>query len=133
MHHIAKILQSHPKPQGVDPERLHEILASVSECALSCLACADACLAEETVDQLRSCISTDQACASVCNALSHLLLQQTAPDKAILKAAAQACESACRRCAKACEMHAQMHAHCAHCAQICRECEAHCRELAGAL
>lgn len=129
MHHLTEILKAHPDPQSVGTTQIKDYAAKLSECSLSCFACADACLAEKTIEKLRKCISSDLSCAECTQALANSLTRQTAPDIAVIRAMAQACEVACRNCAEECEKHADKHAHCDHCAKICRECEQLCSDL----
>lgn len=118
-------------PSNLGADRLKEAIALLSECARTCQACADACLAEEHVENLRNCIVSDHACSELCQTLAKLLTMQTAPNKQLLSAVTKACELACRICAEDCEYHADEHEHCMHCGQMCRECEKLCRALAG--
>ena len=53
---------------------LAEALEASAACATICSSCADACLAEESVADLRDCIRTDLDCADVCAATAALLL-----------------------------------------------------------
>ena len=129
MHHLSEILKAHPAPKGIGADSIKNVVASLSECSLSCYACADACLGEEMVDKLRACITTDIACAETTRAFANILTRQSATEAAVIQSMAQACEVACRSCAEECEKHAEKHAHCAHCAKICRECETHCSAL----
>lgn len=133
MQYLEQILKFHPQPEGIDGREIAELIAMLSECAYSCRACADACLAEPMVKDLRSCISTDMACAQVCDTVGALLTRRTAPDTGLLKKAVEMCVTACGACAEDCEAHAEKHAHCKHCGKICRECEKACLRLAAAL
>jgi hypothetical protein len=131
MEHLDQTLRTHPQPRGIEPDLIIRTLPTLMECAASCAACADACLGEPSVDQLRSCIASDLACAELCRTVSTLLLQQTAPDPTLLRETARAAETACRLCAQECEKHASMHAHCKACAAACRRCEEACQKLAA--
>lgn len=134
MHHLTQILDTHPTPQRLEGNRA-ETVALLLECSQSCQACADACLAEDPdmLAQLRHCITTDLACATICATMATLLTRQTTPDNDTLRAMAQACETACRSCAEECEKHADMHAHCKHCATVCRACEKRCQDVLKSL
>lgn len=44
----------------------------LTQCALMCEYCADACLDEDDVSDLKECIRKDKECADVCWALSSL-------------------------------------------------------------
>ncbi|QGQ20854.1 four-helix bundle copper-binding protein [Cellulomonas sp. JZ18] len=103
------------------------------ECAQTCTACADACLGEEHVADLRACIRLDADCADVCAATAAVLSRQTDPDLKLVAALLEACATACGQCAEECEQHAGMHEHCRVCAQACRRCEAACRALLASM
>lgn len=133
MQYLKATLQSHPNPVTQLTERLPELLATLSECALTCRACADACLSEDSVEELTDCIRSDILCAEVCQTFANLLTYPGTPDDLVLRGLADVCEDACRACADDCEEHAERHEHCAQCARICRECERACSELVAAV
>lgn len=133
MHHLEETLKTHPQPQGMSAEKRRELIATLANCACTCRACADACLAEPMVEHLRQCIATDLACAEICQTLANLLTRQTASDLRVLESMAETCVVACSTCADECESHAQEHAHCEHCGKACRECEKVCRQLSDSL
>ena len=127
-----EILSAHPNPSA----HLNALVAGIDaafECAQCCTACADACLAEDEVDQLRRCIRTDRDCADVCDVTGRLLSRQTEPAFGVLRAQVEACLTACRACAEECAQHAPMHEHCRVCAECCRRCEEACTRLLDAL
>jgi hypothetical protein len=130
MHQLTKTLQSHPDPKSIDWERIGEIAGTLNLCAATCDACADACLAEDMVADLRRCIVTDLNCADICRMSAPVLGRQTEADFPLLRSLALVCEAACSACADECEKHAEMHAHCKHCAIACRTCAEQCRILA---
>lgn len=101
-------------------------------CAQACIACADACLGEEMVAELRRCITVDLGCADLCEATGAILSRQTSYDAGLSRAALEACREACRICADECERHAEMHEHCRICAEACRRCEQACAALLAA-
>lgn len=96
--------------------------------------CADACLAEENIADLRNCIRTDLDCADICAATARVMSRHTPGELAVVRALLEACAVACRTCAEECDRHADHHEHCRICAEACRRCEAAChdalRELA---
>ena len=122
MTHAAAMLETAPTAPRFD----RGVLA---RCIDACFACADACLAEETVDHLRRCISLNLTCADVCSATGFALSRQIGSDDAALIALVEACAQVCGSCAAECESHAEMHEHCRVCAEACRACEESCREL----
>ena len=130
----SEMIRSHPNPtDGLDVKLLAEALEASAACATICSSCADACLGEESVADLRDCIRTDLDCADVCATTAAVLSRQTGSNTDVLRAQLEACRAACASCAAECETHAQMHEHCRVCAEACRRCEQACAELLGAL
>jgi len=130
----SEMIRSHPNPTGgLDVELLAEALEASAACATICSSCADACLAEESVADLRDCIRTDLDCADVCAATAALLSRRTGSDLEVVKAQLNACRTACAACADDCEQHADMHEHCRLCAEACRRCEKACADLLAAI
>ena len=94
---VEDFLQTHPKP----PSNLDTIAARVKACfgcAESCMMCADACLGEGQVDELRRCIRLNLDCAAVCIATGEVAARQTDPDRRLLSAQLQACIAASEVC-----------------------------------
>ncbi len=128
------MITSHPNPTaGLDVELLAEAIDAASACATTCAACADACLAEESVAELRDCIRTDLDCADLCAATAAVLSRRTGSNLGTVKELLTACQMACAACADDCEGHADMHAHCKICGQACRRCEKACADLLAAI
>jgi hypothetical protein len=98
-------------------------------CAQSCTSCADACLSEDSVAELRRCVRLDLDCADICETTGRVLTRQTEYDAPTSKALLAACGEACRTCAEECERHAEHHEHCRICAEACRRCEQACAAL----
>jgi hypothetical protein len=129
---MRAMLQSHPNPTDHLDVRSKAIMAAL-ECAAHCLSCADACLAEDSVDELRQCIRTDEDCAQVCLTTATLLSRQTEERAATLRSQLETCISHCEACATECEGHADHHEHCRLCAEACRTCAQACRAMLDAL
>lgn len=127
------MLQTHPRPTNLDTAMLSRAIDAAFECAQVCTSCADACLAEDMVAELRHCIRTDLDCADICNTTGRVLSRQTEPDTSLLRAQLEACARACKSCGDECEQHAQMHEHCRVCSESCRRCEETCNQLLGSL
>ena len=129
---MQQILTSHPHPvpDVAESARAAQALAA---CAAHCSACADACLAEDGVADLRRCIRGDLDCADICAAAARVVARQTAGDASMFSGLLAACIEACERCAEECESHASHHEHCRLCAEACRACAAACRDLMAAL
>ena len=79
---------------------------SVSDCAASCTACADACLSEDDLPVLIRCIRLNLDCADACDVTGRTLARQTAADLSLISATVKACAVACRACGEECERHA---------------------------
>ena len=129
MHHAKRMLETHPHPSSMDREALASCVHACFDCEQTCTACADACLAEDMVAELRRCIRLNLDCADICGATGRLLSRQTEPNPAVLRAQLEACVEACRQCARECGQHMQKHEHCRVCADACRECEGACLAL----
>ena len=128
-----EMLEAHPWPGHVDREVLARCIEACFACGQTCTGCADACLSEDMVADLRKCIRLDLDCADICLATGAVLTRQTEYDAGMSKAQIESCREACRTCAEECESHAEMHEHCRICAEACRKCERACEELLQAM
>ena len=130
---VAKeMLGTSPAGTGYDAEALAAAVDAAFDCVQACTACADACLGEDMVAELRACITTDLGCADVCDATGRVLSRQTGYNATLTRSLLEACRNACRACAEECEQHQDMHAHCRICAEACRRCEQACERLLAA-
>ncbi len=130
MTHAQTMLETHPSPAGTLPiDALAEVLHHLEECAQTCAMCADACLAEEMVAELRRCIRLNLDCADICRATASVIGRQVAPDGVTVRALLEACRAACTTCGNECESHADVHEHCRVCADACRRCEQSCARI----
>jgi hypothetical protein len=68
--------------------------------------CANACLAEDMVQQLRQCIRLNLDCADVCVATGALASRRTGSNEPILRQMLQTCAAACQVCGEECQHHA---------------------------
>lgn len=123
------MLETYPAEITLDRKLLAAVIEAALECSQACTACADACLSEDMIDQLRRCIRTNLDCADICDTTARILSRHTGFDVNIARVQLQACAQACRSCGDECEAHASMHEHCRICADACRHCEAACNEL----
>jgi hypothetical protein len=101
------------------------------DCAASRTACADACLGESDIAELRRCIRLNLDCADACEATDRIVTRQTSPDLRLIRTIAEACAVACVACAEECDRHAAHH--CRVCATVCRRCKRACDELVVAI
>lgn len=129
----APMLENHPAPIGIDRVQLAATIDTIIMCSQACTMCADACLSEEMVDPLKTCITRNLDCADICATTAQVLSRQTGFDIAIARTQLEACVIACMSCGAECAMHADMHEHCRVCAEACSRCERACRELLDAL
>lgn len=128
----VEMLRTHPTA-GNAASGLAEALAALAECGQVCTLCADACLAEEMVADLRACIRLNLDCADLCVATARVLARHAGDQGTAVAAQLEACRRACQSCAEECEKHATMHEHCRVCAEVCRRCEQACQQLIAAL
>lgn len=125
----TEMLQTYPKTMNLDRDLLAAAIEAIVGCSQACTACADACLSEDMVADLRKCVRTNLDCADVCDTTARVLSRHTGYDANTSRALLEACVAACRACGDECEGHARMHEHCRVCAEACRACEAACRDL----
>jgi hypothetical protein len=124
--HVQAMFDSHPRARAATAEPLAKFPELCFDCAQTCTACADACLGEEMIDDLRLCIRLDLDCADICLATGNLGTRRTASDDKIVELALATCAEACRACGVECARHATRHEHCRICAEVCRACEQAC-------
>jgi hypothetical protein len=101
-------------------------------CEQTCTTCANACLGEDDIADMRDCIALDQNCADLCATTARVLSRPVAADHHLLHPLLRACVRACSSCAEECARHAEHHRHCAICAEDCRACAQACSTLLGA-
>jgi hypothetical protein len=123
---FREIIASHPDVAGATSDRLIDAIHAALHCAHACRVCADACLAEPMVADLRQCIRLDLDCADLCLAAWSMGARRSGGNADMLYEVLELCAEACGRCAEECEGHAEMHEHCRLCAEACRTCEAAC-------
>lgn len=125
----AEMLNTYPAQINLDHVLLTNAIDALVSCAQACTACADACLSEETVAELRKCIGSNLDCADICTTTARVLSRHTGYDATVTRALLQACVQACKSCGDECENHADHHEHCRICKETCRACEQACNEL----
>ena len=124
MNELAALLDSHPQRRMSDNRGLADTIAALQDCAQSCTACADACLAEPDVAALAACIRLNLDCADVCATTARVLLRSSAMAETLL----DACAQIARACADECARHAGHHEHCRICERACRAADQACWE-----
>ncbi|CAM3174988.1 Ferredoxin [Deinococcus saxicola] len=135
---LSRMLQTHPQisQSPFDLAALTGCIDACFECAQVCTSCADACLGEtEHAGHLTHCIRLNSDCADICVATGRVLVRQTQPEMAVIRAQLQACLAACKACGDECQGHAEKMnmKHCAVCAESCRRCEQACQKMLGSL
>lgn len=121
-----QIIAAHPEVRGNTNRALVAAIDELHACAQACTSCADACVAEEMVAQLRQCIRLTLDCADVCAASASIATRRTGSNADVIRRMLQACVEACRRCGEECGRHASHHEHCRLCAESCRRCANAC-------
>ena len=125
----AEMLETYPKSMNLDRMLLASAIEAIVECSQACTACADACLSEDAIADLRKCVRTTMDCADVCDTTARVLSRHTGYDANISRVLLEACIAACKACGDECGQHASMHEHCRVCGEACRACEAACQDL----
>ncbi|PYF97313.1 protein of unknown function [Georgenia satyanarayanai] len=129
----AEMMNTYPAEINLDRDLLARVVDTLVACSQACTACADACLSEDMVAELRKCIRTNLDCADICDTTARVLSRHTGYDANLTRAMLQACIQACRSCGDECAAHAGHHEHCRICAEACRACEQACTELLAAI
>jgi hypothetical protein len=133
MAHAALMLKQYPAKITLDPEQLGKCIEICEDCALTCTSCADACVGDEAVAELRRCIRTCLDCSDVCEVTARMLSRQTAWDSAVIRGMLAACIQSCTSCADECDRHSEMHGHCRVCGELCRMCAGVCGEALASM
>ncbi len=120
-------------PDHNDRAVLREAIEATQHAALAAVACADACLGEEMVEELVGCIRTLLDTADVCEATARVLSRNAGPGRVLARILLAACAAACRAGREVCEEFLPIHDHCRICARACRQAERACRALLGSL
>lgn len=124
---LRSMIATHPDVQGSTADQLIASVEEAGRCAQVCLSCADACLAEEMVAELRQCIRLNLDCADACAAVAAMGVRRAGSNVEVLRAMVEVCEMACIACGEECGKHASAHEHCRICAEHCRRCAEACR------
>jgi hypothetical protein len=122
-----EMIATHPQVRGNVNQALIDAIDAAFSCAQTCTSCADACLAEEMVAQLRQCIRLNLDCADVCGATATLGSRRTGSNEEVIRKLLDACIAGCRVCGDECHRHASEHEHCRICAEACRRCQTACQ------
>lgn len=132
MEAMTEMLKSHPQKPSRHADLIAQVIQACYECAQVSVGCADACLAEESVANLRDCIRLNLNCADICTATGKLVARQTRPDAKLWQAMLNACIQACRSAAAECAKHQDKHEHCRICREVCERCADLCQQALSA-
>lgn len=124
---IADQLNNHPKRDTFDQVELARCIEACQAAAAASSLCADACLVEPNVADMRRCIQTDLDCATICLATAQIL-SRPSPSGDVWRKMVETCVRSCMECAVECEKHLRSK-HCMTCANACRACEMACQQL----
>lgn len=128
---VETMLGAHPLTRGAALHHLDTAISDLALCAMACTSCADACLAEATVDRMRQCIRLCLDCADVCAVTARLAIRRTGANGTLLAEVLAVCATACHLCGEECQRHAEMHDHCRLCAEACLACGTACQRAIG--
>jgi uncharacterized protein DUF326 len=127
---IGAILNAYPgKLDHVDRDAFILFVEECGNCALACVACADACLAEPDRADLARCVGAALSGGDIAATALTTVSRQSSFDAAVVRAVLQACVEACRACYDECRKHALTHEHCRVCGEACNRCARACRDL----
>ena len=91
MPYAKAMLDTHPRPLGIDADLLATCIEACAECAQICTQCADACLGEEDVGPMRRCITLDLDCVDLCTAAARVAGRRTEQDLSVLSTIVASC------------------------------------------
>ena len=129
MDRLRDILDAHPAPASSAGEAALKCIYEAAQCALVCVTCADACLAEpDGFAGKASCVRLALDCVESCSVVARLLASAGDRDHLTLRLALDTCVRACVACADECGRHGSME-HCVICAETCRACAHACEEM----
>jgi hypothetical protein len=131
--HVQQMISTHPDVRGGTNDALLRAIEATLDCAQACTSCADACIAEQAVAELRQCIRLNLDCADLCAASAAIASRRTGSNEVVIRQTLQACAMACRLCGEECARHAVQHEHCRVCADACRACEQACDEAVAGM
>lgn len=116
---VAKMINMHPNVDGHLNEPLATAIRHIMYAAPITASCADACLAEDAVADMRQCIRLCLDTSDICAMAVTVATRRTGENVAVLRQALELVVSACRTCDDECARHDMDH--CRQCATMCRE------------
>ena len=130
--HVEAMIKTHPQLHGSPSAALIRCIEACHDCAASCTLCADACLGEEMVAELRRCIRLCLDCAEICRVTGAIAARYAGAEETDIRTILRTCVEACRRSAEECDKHAPHHVHCRICAEVRRICIDACEKALAA-
>ena len=106
-------------------EKNKALIETLYNCATECSHCAMACLDEQDVKMLATCIKLNIDCADICRLTASLLSRGSDYGTHLLEECAEVCDA----CAEECEKYSHLE-HCKKCAEVCRHCAEECSAIA---
>ena len=106
-----------------------DLITALQACIAACNHCTIACLDEDDVKMMTSCIKLDIDCAEICQLTLNFITRSSVHASHLLGE----CAEICNACADECEKHAKHGMqHCRDCAEACRKCASACGEMVTA-
>lgn len=130
---VSEMLTTHPQKPSHHFDEVTAAIEACFDCVQINTMCADACIGEESVAELRECIRLNLDCADFCDATGRLISRQAEPVPSLWRAALEACIEACKTTAAECAKHESRHEHCRVCKEACQRCMQACQALLQAL
>src|SRR5262249_30204980 len=123
------MIKTHPQLKGKPDTALIRCIEACADCAASCTLCADGCLGEEMVAELRRCIRLCLDCAEICRATGAIAARYAGAGETDIRTILRTCVETCRRSAEECDKHAPHHARLP---EVCRICIDACEKALAA-
>lgn len=105
-------------------DKFQSCIDACMECSIECIHCANACLDEKDVQNLRRCIRLNLECADMCILASKMM----AAGSEFANEICNMCAKVCQACGEECGSHSHMD-HCRKCSEVCMRCAEECRAM----
>ena len=128
MQDLEAVIAGSSSLENVHIKSLAHCIEVCLRCATSCTACADECLDEPELADMRHCIRLNLDCADVVGTIARLLSRRGEPDLSTLRACLEAGTSIANACASETLKHASSYEYCRLTAEICAACGRECEE-----
>jgi hypothetical protein len=128
MQDLEAVIAGSSTLENVHIKSLAHCIEVCLQCATSCTACADECLDEPELAEMRRCIRLNVDCADIVSTIARLLSRRGEPDLAALRACLEAGTSIANACAAETLKHAGTYEYCRLTGEICVVCARECEE-----